>query len=74
VAAAIGVGAGVFWVAHLARGSFFWIYLVFCLGCWVVAVWISVAVMRVLGTFYHGHSEALRWHRERPRWGVVWKL
>jgi hypothetical protein len=74
VAAAGALAVATFLIALSVRAGHFWIYLVLCLGCWVVAVWISVVVMRVLGTYYHGRKETLRWHHERPRWGVVWKL
>ena len=56
------------------RTHHFWLYLVACLGCWVLVDWILVVVMRVLGTYYDRHKQALLWNRERPRWGVIWKL
>jgi hypothetical protein len=50
------------------------LYLLACVGCWTIAIWISIVVMRVLGNQYHRHRQVLRWNRERPRWGVAWKL
>jgi len=74
IASALALGAGTFLIALLLRASYFLVYLVVCLGCWVVGVWISIVVMRILGTYYDLHKESLLWHRERPRWGVIWKL
>jgi hypothetical protein len=74
VAAALGLVVGAFGVALLLRAHFFWLYLALCLGSWVVTVWVSIVVMRVLGTYYHRHSDALRWHRASLRWGVAWRM
>jgi hypothetical protein len=37
---------------------------------WVVALYLSMVVLRVLGLFYHAHSRELGWFRDRTGWGV----
>ncbi len=74
ITAALALGAGAFVIALLVRANHFLVYLVLCLGCVVALVWISIVVMRILGTYYDSHKESLLWHHERPRLGVVWKL
>ena len=37
-------------------------------------VWITIVVMRLLGNHYHPHRQVLGWNRDRPRWGVAWKI
>lgn len=70
----IAIGAGTFVLALLLRHNHFVMYLLTCVGCWVVFIWISIVVMRMLGNHYHRHRQTLRWNQERPRWGVAWKL
>jgi hypothetical protein len=70
----VAAGAGAFVLAYLLRNAHFVLYLLACVGCWTIAIWISIVVMRVLGNQYHRHRQVLRWNRERPRWGVAWKL
>jgi hypothetical protein len=74
IASMLALGAGVFLIARLVRENHVFVYLALCLGCWVVAVWIAVVVMRILGSYYHAHKETLRWHRDCPRWGAIWRL
>ncbi len=74
VGAALVVGVGAFLIALLLRTHHFWLYLAACLACWALVDWILIVVMRILGTYYDRHKQALLWNRERPRWGVVWKL
>jgi len=74
VASALALGAGTFLIALLLRARHFWLYLVACLGCWVLVDWTLIVVMRILGTYYDRHKQSLLWHHERPRWGVIWKL
>jgi hypothetical protein len=74
IASAVALGLAPFLVALLLRASYFWIYLLVCLGCWIVVHWTSFVVARILGTYYFHRKDTLRWHRERPRWGVAWKL
>jgi hypothetical protein len=68
------VGAGAFALALLLRNGHFVMYLLACVGCWALFIWLSIVVMRVLGNQYHRHRQVLRWNHERPRWGVAWKL
>ena len=58
----------------LLRNGHFVVYLLACVGCWALFIWISIVVVRVLGNQYHRHRQVLRWNHERPRWGVAWKL
>jgi hypothetical protein len=74
IAFAIGLVAGIFQLVLLARPHFFWFYLLLCLPCCVLFHWTVIVVMRLLGTYYYHHKDALRWHREHPRWGVAWRL
>ncbi len=37
---------------------------------WVVALYLSMVVLRVLGLFYHAHARELGWFRDRTGWGV----
>ncbi len=68
------LGASAFVLAFLLRNSSFVLYLLACVGCWGLVIWISIVVMRVLGNIYHRHSQVLRWNHQRPRWGVAWKI
>lgn len=74
VMAGVGLGVGFFALAYLLRANHFWLYVFACLACWMAALWIMIVVMRLLGMYYYRHKDVLRWHRERPRWGVAWKL
>lgn len=71
---ALAVGVGIFGLAFLLRANHFWLYIFACLASWVCAIWILIVVMRIVGLYYHRHKDVLRWHRDRPRWGVAWKL
>jgi hypothetical protein len=70
----IAGGAGAFVLALLLRSGHFVLYLLACVGCWTIVIWLSIVVMRVLGNHYHRYRQVLHWNRERPRWGVAWKL
>ena len=74
VAAALGFAGGCFALALALRRYAFWPYLPVCLVCWVIFLWIQMAIMRLLGMYYFHHRETLRWHRAHPRWGVKWRL
>src|SRR5262249_47932413 len=63
-----------FRIAFFARGSFFWLYIVLCLGSSILAHWLAIGVMRLLGVYSFHHRDSLRWHREHPRWGIAWRL
>ncbi len=56
--------AGAFEVGNPALAAFlFWL-------SWVVAVYLAMVMLRVLGLFYAGHARALGWFRDRTGWGV----
>ena len=74
VAFIAAVGAGAFVLAFMLRNDHFVLYLLACALCWTIVIWISIVVMRVLGNQYNRHRQILGWNRERPRWGVAWKL
>jgi hypothetical protein len=74
ITAAVMLSLATFLIALLLRERLFWIYLVVCLGCWIAVHWTSFVVARLLGTYYFHRRDVLRWHHERPRWGVTWKL
>jgi len=64
----------VFLLARLLRDGHFGLYVIAALSCWLFAQATSIFAMRVLGTYYYRHRDTLRWHRDRPRWGVNWGL
>ncbi len=70
----LGLGEAAFTLVLWLRPSHFPIYIVLCLAAWIVVLWCSIVIMRVLGTYYYVRRDLLEWHRERPRWGVAWKL
>ncbi len=63
-----------FRVALLFRDHYVWIYLLFCLPCWLAAHWASFVVRASWGCTTFTTETRLRWHRERPRWGIAWKI
>jgi hypothetical protein len=74
IAAAVGLAPASFAMALWIPPHAFWLYLIACLGCWVILHWTAIVVMRLLGTYYFHRKDVLRWHREHPRWGVAWRL
>jgi hypothetical protein len=74
VALFVGAAAATFVLAFLLRHGYFKSYLLACVGCWSVFVWSTIVAMRLLGNFYHPRQKVLGWVRERPRWGVTWKI
>ena len=52
----------------------FWVYIPATLFAWSIAIWGAIVIMGTVGGFYYKHRGQLRWHQERPRWGVAWKL
>jgi hypothetical protein len=74
IAAGVALSLASFIPALLWREHLFWLYLVMCLGCWLVVHWTSFVAARLLGNYYFLRRDLLRWHHERPRWGVAWKL
>ena len=74
IAAAVGLASASFAIALFMRPHVFWLYLIACLGCWVIFHWTAIVVIRLLGTYYFHRKDVLRWHRRHPRWGVAWRL
>ena len=74
VSAILGLGGVAFVLASMLRTSHFWVYLATALGCWGLAIWISLVAMRVLGLHYHRNRDRLKWQHADPRWGVSWRL
>ncbi len=37
---------------------------------WVVALYLVMVVLRMIGLTYHAHADDLGWFRERPKWGT----
>jgi hypothetical protein len=58
----------------MLRDVQYWVYVPLMLPCWMLALWSSIVAMRTLGVFYHHHASILRWHREKPWWGVTWGI
>ncbi|MGC8638751.1 MAG: hypothetical protein ACP5XB_02600 [Isosphaeraceae bacterium] len=56
------------------RDRFVWVYLIMALPWWILAVWIAIVTMRLLGLNYYRYADTLKWHGKHPRWGVRWKL
>jgi hypothetical protein len=56
------------------RTSLFWPYLVIVLGWWILAIWIAIVAMRMLGLYYFRHRDRLKWQSVDPRWGINWRF
>jgi len=74
VAAVIALSIAPFAALLSLREKFFWVYVPATLIAWAIVLWGAIVAMGTVGGFYHKHREQLRWHQERPRWGVTWKL
>jgi hypothetical protein len=75
LAGTLAVGVASFGLALIfLRPSYFWLYVLVCLACWIIVQWIMIVVMRILGLYYYQHKNVLKWHAKRPRWGVAWRL
>lgn len=70
----MALGAMAFVLTFMLRTNHFWLYLAMTLGCWGLAIWISLVTMRILGLHYHRHRDHLKWQHADPRWGVRWRL
>jgi hypothetical protein len=70
----LGLAVGAFAVVFLLRANYFWLYAAASLVSCLVAIWMSVVVMRLLGNFYYSHRDILRWHRASVRWGIAWRI
>ena len=71
--AIVAMSGTAFALTILLRTSHYWLYLAMMLGCWGLAIWISIATMRVLGLHYYRHRDSLEWQHADPRWGVSWR-
>jgi hypothetical protein len=75
VSAVVGaLGAALWWAfswVHSLREGYYWTYVLAMLGWWLLAHWVAIVAMRVLGVFYHHHGSILRWHRKKPWWDVT---
>jgi hypothetical protein len=74
VTAVLGLVATMFALVLSVRTGHFWLYLVATLGCWAMAIWTAIVVMRIMGVYYSCHQDSLKWHGQRSRWGVAWRL
>jgi hypothetical protein len=74
VTVVLGLAALSFAAALLLRPGAFWLYLLAVLGCWIMAIWVAIVAMRIMGVHYFHHTDSLGWNRKRPRWGVAWRL
>jgi hypothetical protein len=72
--AIIAMSCMAFVLSLMLRLGHFWLYLAMALGCWGLAIWMAIVLMRVLGLHYHRHFDSLKWQRADPRWGVRWRL
>jgi hypothetical protein len=72
--ALLGVGAGTLLAVLSLRASSYWVYVPTALAWWLLAVWIAIAEMRLLGLHYFRRQDSLKWHRTHPRWGSQWRL
>ncbi len=66
----LGAFAGVL----MLRDQHYWVYMPLMLPCWMLALWVAIVGMRMVGIFYHHHASILRWHREKPWWAVTWDI
>jgi hypothetical protein len=68
------VGAGTLLAVLSLRAGSYWVYVVTALAWWMLAIWIAIAAMRLLGLHYFRRQDSLKWHRTHPRWGNQWRL
>jgi hypothetical protein len=64
---------GTFAAVLMLREGHYWTYILAMLAAECLAQWMAIVAMRVLGVFYHHHASILRWHREKPWWGMTWE-
>ncbi len=74
VASAVAIAVGLFTAARLLHAHHVAFYILCTLITWVIFQWTSVVAIRAMGTCYYHHRKTLKWHHERPRWGVAWRL
>ena len=39
-------------------------------GFWVLAFYLAMVVLRMIGLTYHAHAHELVWFKRRPKWGI----
>ena len=66
--AAVMAALTLFLGAYEASGAALSAFLMFVF--WVVALYLAMVVLRVLGLYYHKNARVLGWFRDRSRWGV----
>jgi hypothetical protein len=75
LAGTLAVGVASFGLALIfLRPSYFWLYVLVCLACWIIVQWLMIVAMRILGLYYYHNKDVFKWHAKRPRWGVAWRL
>jgi hypothetical protein len=66
---ALMVTAGAFWVTLFGipaeRIAFVALW-----GFWVLALYLAMVVLRMVGLTYHAHATQLAWFRRLPKWGL----
>lgn len=66
---ALGLAAGALWA------TFYWvptarIAFVTLWGFWLLALYLAMVVLRMIGLTYHAHASELAWYRKLPKWGL----
>jgi hypothetical protein len=67
VTAVLGLAAMMFVFVLSMRTGHFWLYLLAALGCWAMAIWTCIVVMRIMGVHYFRHQDRLKWQVCRTR-------
>ena len=60
--------AGAFLAVYQLRAGHFWVYLVACLPCWMLLVWLTIVAMHTLGAYFYPRRDRLGWRRQPPWW------
>jgi hypothetical protein len=67
ITAVLGLAAMMFLLVLSMRTGHFWLYLLAALGCWAMAIWTGIVVMRIMGVHYFRHQDMLKWQGRWPR-------
>jgi hypothetical protein len=67
VTAVLGLAAMMFVLVLSMRTGHFWLYVLAALGCWAMAIWTGIVVMRIMGVHYFWHQDKLKWHSQGSR-------
>ncbi len=67
---AVAIAVVMIW-ALLYRLPSMWIEAVAMWAFWVVALYLLMVVIRMLGLTYHAHARDLGWFRRRPKWATT---